>query len=157
MGYIMIGIFAALGSAFIVLFFIQNPGVWPPLGLWGLLLAFAFFIGMGCVLSWRSAPNAHWVEVGSTGVTFGFPHGRTRSYLWRDSRFLLILSRTEAWTGGRTTHPLWLNASGRWRNCGRLTVEAYDALLQEARLQNLRVSGGNPGRYGAVLTYITPN
>ena len=148
--------FTLLGLSLVVPLYARHHSLLLPLGADGLLLFFAFVVGMGVIAYRKNARGADSLEVTDWGVVFEFASGRTWRLGWSDPGFLLVLSRTEPVQGPHFKRPLVLVAGTRWLLLGFLTSEAYDAVLQGARVHGLNRVGGLPGRYGAVITELTP-
>jgi len=159
MGLVTVAIFVFLALSLVVPWYLQHPhALWLPLGAYGLLLFFALFVFVGSTLYTGNAKAAVWVEVNDTGIVFGFAGKRARTLLWDDHRFYLAVERKEGLVRSGIRGPPLLDARTRpFRHLGFLTPEAVDAILTKARQRGMTVTGGIPGKYGSVVTVVTPH
>lgn len=111
-------------------------------------VALALFVdGMFVVILFGLAADPVSVDVDSEGVRIRFPGNRVRSLTWGNPKFRLVLSRTD---GGMDLlsrgKPLCIVRGNRPFQ-GLLTFEAFDGIVQEARLRGLQVQVQPPRRF----------
>jgi hypothetical protein len=150
-----VGVFAAIAIWFVSTSLRSHPGISPPLGFYGLLAAFAFFIGMLTLRVHMCSPSADWVALDERAVALGYRNGRVRRIDWADPEFYFAMSRTEPWRGKGKNHPLTIRAGSLYQHYAFPTQPAFDEIIRASQTHGMRVVGGIRGRYGAVTTVIT--
>lgn len=103
------------------------------------LLVCTFFVVAGGLFSVIATPVPTSVEVDSNGIALVYPGGRVERYLWADRSLQLRFERTQGVIRRGLMGPPMVVLMGGRPPRRYLSVEAFDAIVQQALAHGLRV------------------